>query len=290
MKAQIADQVGPVIAAYTPTTPRATADNLRTLWLQFETKSVVTIKAAQRKQQETTGVAVPLLRALGKEIAKSARQRVDDFIPLARLLWEDYGREGRVVAVMPLGAMELVAPGTIMPLLMELCRSCVTWEDADHLAMRALEPIVRKKPGEWLGALDAWLSDENKWVRRAGVTVVGRLPMKHPDYAARCLELAARLLPDAETDVKRAVSFAIRLTARGDIPPVRDFLARHVPPQDPRATWVLCDVIRSMTPKFLPEFASLLPRYEQWAADPALSGQDRRSVQSAIKTLRRAQK
>ncbi|MCP4518183.1 MAG: DNA alkylation repair protein, partial [Delftia sp.] len=220
-------------------------------------------------------------------IAKSARQRVDDFVPLARLLWQDYGREGRVVTVIPLGAMELRAPETIMPLLMELCRSCITWEDADHLAMRALEPIVRKKPDEWLGAIEPWLADENKWVRRAGITVVARLPMKHPAYASRCLELAERLLLDGETDVKRAVSFAIRLAARGEIAPVRDFLARHVPPANPLATWVLCDAIRSMTPKFLPEFSSLLPLYEQWATDPALSARDRRSVQSAVKTLRK---
>lgn len=290
MKTEIASQVSSIVATYDPAAPRATADELRALWLQFEPKSVAGIKAEQREQQETVGAPVPLLRSIGQEIGKVARKRVNDFVPLARLLWDDYGREGRVVAVIPLGAMELAAPETILPLLMALCRTCVTWEDADHLAMRALEPIVRKKPQAWLGALESWLADENKWVRRAGVTVIGRLAMKHPAYTARCLELTGRLLLDEETDVKRAVSFAIRLAARGELPPVRDFLARHVPPKQPVATWVLCDAIRSMTPKFLPEFASLLPLYEQWADDPALSARDRRSVQSAIKTLRRAQK
>jgi hypothetical protein len=69
---------------------------------------------------------------------------------------------------------------------------------------------------------------------------------------------------------------------------VRDFLARNVPPADPAATWVLCDAIRSMTRMFLPEFASLLPLYEEWAADPALGTQERRSIESAIKTMQRA--
>jgi 3-methyladenine DNA glycosylase AlkD len=154
------------------------------------------------------------------------------------------------------------------------------------MAMRALEPIVRKKPEQWLNEMEPWLADENKWVRRVGVIVVGRLPMKHPAYATRCLELTERLLFDEDVDVKKAVSFAIRLVARGETGPVRRFLARHVPPENPAATWVLCDAIRSMTKKFLPEFASLLPLYEQWAADPALSAKDRRSVESAVKTLR----
>ena len=286
-KVATTDRVVPILAAYDPAAPGDTADALRDLWLQFEPKSIAGIKAEQREQQETVGVPVPVLRSIGKEIGKVARKRVDDFVPLARLLWDEYGREGRVVAVVFLGAMELADPEIIVPLLMELCRTCVTWEDADQMAMRALEPIVRKKPEQWLSAMEPWLADENKWVRRVGVIVVGRLPMKHPAYATRCLELTERLLFDEDVDVKKAVSFAIRLVARGAIAPVRDFLARHVPPEDPAATWVLCDAIRSMTKKLLPEFALLLPLYEQWAANPALSARDRRSVESAAKTLRR---
>jgi 3-methyladenine DNA glycosylase AlkD len=286
MTAEIKEQVSQILAGYDPTTPHITADALRALWLQFEPKSMAGIKAKQRKQQETVGIPVPVLKSIGKEVGKVARERLDDFIPLTRLLWDEYGREGRVVAVVPLGKMELADPETILPLLLELCRTCITWEDTDQFAMSALEPIVRKEPETWLPAIEPWLADENKWVRRAGITVVGRLAMKYPAYTVRCLELAERLLLDEEVDVKKAVSFAIRLAARGEMEPVRDFLARHVPPKDPAATWVLCDSIRSMTKKFLPEFASLLPMYEQWAADPAVSAQDRRSIESAVKTLR----
>jgi hypothetical protein len=94
---------------------------------------------------------------------------------------------------------------------------------------------------------------------------------------------------EVRDDVKKATSFAIRLAARGEPAPVRDFLARHVPPQDPAATGVLCDAIRRLTKKLLPQFAPLLPRYEQWAADPALSGRERRSVESAVKILQSVQ-
>lgn len=252
-------------------------------------KSIHVIKAEQRQAQETVGIPVPVLRDFGKEIAKAAKKRVDDYNPLTRLLWEEYGREGRVVTVYPLGAMELAQPEVIMPILLELCRTCITWEDSDQLSMRALEPIVRKDPETWLPVLDPWLVDENKWVRRAGITAVGRLAMKFPDYTARCLDLAEGLLLDDELDVKRAVSFAIRLSARGDITEVRDFLEKQVPPQNPVATWVLCDIIRSMTKSFLPELNSLIPKYAAWAEDPDLTAKDRRSVESALKTLNKAQ-
>lgn len=288
MTKEIPQKVRSFLDEYDSSAPQATADALRTYWLSFAPKSMHGIKADQRQAQETVGIPVPVLRDIGKEIAKEAKKRVADFIPLTRLLWEEYGREGRVVTVYPLGAMELVEPETILPILLELCRTCITWEDSDQLSMRALEPIVRKDPAKWLPALEPWLVDENKWVRRAGITAVGRLAMKHADYTTRCLILAEGLLLDEELDVKRAVSFAIRLSARGDITEVSKFLEKQVPPQNPMATWVLCDVIRSMTKTFLPEFASVVPQYEAWAADPNLSSIDRRSVESAIKTFQKA--
>ena len=168
MKAEIAEQVRSILAEYDPSAPEVAADHLRELWLRFEPKSMSVIKAEQRERQETIGIPVPILKAIGKEIGRSAHKRVDEYIPLARLLWDGYGREGRVVAVVPLGSMELSDPVTIIPLLMELCRSCVTWEDADHLAMNALEPMVRKSPEEWLGAMESWLAPAVVMIIRSG--------------------------------------------------------------------------------------------------------------------------
>jgi 3-methyladenine DNA glycosylase AlkD len=289
MGVHVSDQVAAILVAHDPASPRATADRLRDLWLQFEPVSTAGIKAEQRAQQETVGIPVPVLKAIGKEVGKAAGQRVDDYLPLVQVMWDEYGREGRVVAATPLGAMELVEPETVMPLLMDLCRSCVTWEDADHFAMNAVEPIVRRDPGKWLGTIEPWLADDNKWVRRVGALVAGRLPMKHPACTVRCVGLIERLLLDEDVDVKKGVSFALRLCARGEVDPVLDLLDRHVPPEDLAATWVLCDAVRSMAKRLLPQFAPLLPRYEQWAADPALSARDRRSVASAVKTLQRVQ-
>ncbi len=285
MAVDVTAAVQQLLAAYDPAAPRPTAAQLRELWLQFEPKSVGGIKAEQRELQETVGTPIPALQGIGKVIGKTARQRVPDFIPLARVLWDAFGREGRVVALLILGPMELTAPDTIIPLLHELCRGCLTWEDADRLAIDALEPIVRKQPDQWLPVIEPWLADDNKWVRRAGVTAIGRLPMKHAAYTSRCVALTERLLLDDDQDVKRAVSFAFRIAARGEVGPVLDFLAAHVPPENAAATWVLCDVIRSMAQALLPQFVPLLPRYQQWAADPSLSAKDRRSVESAVCVL-----
>jgi 3-methyladenine DNA glycosylase AlkD len=289
MSKQIPTQVQSILETYDPDSPKSTADMLRKYWMKFEPKSMGGIKAELREKQETVGIPVPVLKSIGKAIAKAAKRNVPGYQPLARLLWDEFGREGRVVAAIALGAMELVEPSRIVILLKELCRTCITWEDADRLAMDALEPIVRKEPDDWIGVIEPWLVDESKWVRRAGVTVLARLPMKHSYLTERCLELIEPLLHDEEVDVRKAVSFAIRLSVRGKLKPVKEFLERNVPPEDPAATWVLCDAIRNMTKKFLPEFAHLLPRYQSWAESPSLSPKERRSVDSAVRILQSVQ-
>ena len=277
-----------ILKNYSVENIQKTADELRNLWLQFEPKSIDVIKAEQREIQETIGIPVNVLKTIGKEVGKAAGKNVEVYLPLAELLWKNYGREGRVVAVYPLGVMELAQPEKLMSVIKTLCRSCITWEDADQLAMNALEPIIRKDPENWFAELENWVKDENKWVRRAGITVAGRLAMKKAAFVPRVLNLAEELLPDGEQDVKRAVSFAVRLSARGQVQPVVDFLKAHIPPLNPAAVWVLCDIIRSMATHLLPAFTGLLPLFEDWAESPDLLAVERRSIESAIKKLQKA--
>ena len=134
--------------------------------------------------------------------------------------------------------------------------------------------------------LGLWVSDENKWVCRAGLTALGRLPMVQADCTTRCVELEAPALGDPDRDIKRALSFALRVNARGDVAPVKAFITEHQHLTDAHSLWVLCDLIRSMTKSLLPQFVDLLPVYAAWleTAEPG----SRRSVQGAVRTLERA--
>ncbi|MBM4464225.1 MAG: DNA alkylation repair protein [Chloroflexi bacterium] len=275
-----------IIGSYSPADPDPTAVALRGVWLQATPTGIDLARAEQFLGLKTAGTPVPVLKAMGQEIGKAARKRVADFIPLARHLWDNYGREGRLLASAFLGPMELAAPEAVVPLIYQLAQTCLAWEDCDQLAMTTLEPIVRKNPEGYLDCLGPWVSDENKWVRRAAITAIGRLPMKRAEYTARCLELVEPALGDPDLDVKRALSFAIRISARGQVAPVRDFILAHRDAADADSIWVLCDVIRSMTRVFLPQFANLLPVYEAWLK--TADARTKRSVESAISTLRKA--
>lgn len=241
------------------------------------------VKAEIREGYKALGVPVPALTEIGKEIGKAAPRGVDEFLPLARLLWEQGGREGRLVACTFLGYMELVAPDKILPVVLQLAPTCVTWEECDQLAMRALEPVVRKRPDEYLSVLEDWVGQDSKWVRRAGVTVIARLPMKRPEYTSACPGMVEALLGDGDPDVRRAVSFAVRMAARGDPRCVVDFVERQSDRTDPDSIWVLCDAMRSMTKKLVPQFKGLLPVYRNWLT--RVDARSHKSVASAIRIL-----
>jgi 3-methyladenine DNA glycosylase AlkD len=286
MVVDLKEETRRILKTYDPQRAGETAVALEALWSQVPIKEggAALVKAEIREKYQALGVPVPALGEIGKEIGKVARKRVEDFLPLATLLWDGYGREGRLVASTLLGPIELAAPERVMPVIEVLARNCTTWEDCDQLAMRALEPIVRKDPDGYLATMAPWVADPNKWVRRAGITVIARLPMKHPEHTATCLNMVEPALDDEDLDVRRAVSFAIRMGARGEPAVVAVFIAKQAHRTDPASIWVLCDAIRSMTKKFLPHFKDLLPIYENWQS--SVDAKSQRSVASAIEILR----
>ena len=111
-----------LVTEYDPRAPDDTAAALEALWSLVPAKEggARLVKAEIREKLRVIGVPVPALSEIGKEIGKVARKRVDDFLPLARLLWDDYGREGRLVACTFLGPMELAAPDQIMPAIEDM--------------------------------------------------------------------------------------------------------------------------------------------------------------------------
>ncbi len=107
MKDELAQHVTAILSKYDPEKPRVATDGLRNLWLQVESKNNEVIKASLREQQETIGIPVPILKSIAEEISQVARNQVDDYLPLIQILWNEYGCEGRVVALPPMKAMEL---------------------------------------------------------------------------------------------------------------------------------------------------------------------------------------
>lgn len=285
MENRINEIVIDIIEGYDTNSPGDTARSLEDFWSLFNPVDMHSISKIQQEEQKTLGTPVPVLKEIGKQLIKTAKQNPPQYLPLADLLWGEFGREGRVVAAMLFGSIMLDNPEGVFPNLMAHCRTCVTWEDADRIAMDGLEPVIRDDPEHWLSEIQDWMDDSSFWVRRAAFTVIGRLPMKHPGLASQCLMMLEPRLGEREEEAYKALSFAIRVIARSDPDLVVEFLRRNVPPDNPAATWVLCDVIRNMGKAILPDFYPLWDQYQQWSLESGLHPKDRRSVESALSIL-----
>jgi hypothetical protein len=144
---EIGEETREIVAAYDLQSIEQTARALEGLWsgISPTESGDALVKAEVREEFKVLGLPVAALGSIGKEIGKVARQRVEDFLRLAEALREEYGREGRLVASTLLENMGLKVSEDVIPVARNLAETCVAWEDCGQLAMRALEPIVRKQ-------------------------------------------------------------------------------------------------------------------------------------------------
>jgi 3-methyladenine DNA glycosylase AlkD len=262
------------------------AEELCELWKQGETKSTNLVKKEQRDLLENLGIAVSALKTIGQVAGKYGKTSdLEKYAQLSELLWNNYGREGRIVACHILNSLNEKAPDKILLICKNLVAECTSWEECDNMTY-GVEPIFRKFPEERLNELNSWLADDNKWVKRVALNVLARLPMKKPDFTKQCLEMITPCLGYDDNDVRRTCSFAIRLSARGNINDVYNYLEDNIGGSNSTKVWIFSDVIKSMTKSFLPTFKPLLPLYEKWRND--LSDKHAlRSIESAIKLLKK---
>lgn len=262
------------------------ARDISSIWKKGKiTKGANLIKKDQREQSGFIGIDFKFLELIAKAICKNIKKNPVDFLPLAITLWKDFGREGRIISTYLFGQIILKQPAEVISTCKELTKTCISWEECDNMAMKGLEPIFRKETEEYLDTLNSWIIDENKWIKRAAATIVGRLPMVKKEYTMKCLNIIIPGFDHKDLDVMRAYSFALRISARGDIKTLKTFIKENTGGQTYSKIWIFSDFIKSMTKKFLPEFKELLPDYEKWEAslsDP----RSLKTIKSAIKILK----
>ncbi|MBN2535870.1 MAG: DNA alkylation repair protein [Spirochaetales bacterium] len=284
-KQEIVKKLTSVLLNYTQDNIEHIAGEIEKLWLQSDDlRSTRLVKEELKEKLHTSGVSLDVLKNMGKTTGKYAKGKENTFLPLAARLWENHGREGRIITAYLLGEIVLALPEPVFALSRTLALSTISWEDADNMIM-SIEPAIRKAPDIYFPWLDEWFTDSCKWVRRIAITITGRLSMKRHDYTGLCLDKILINIKDEDIDVRRATSFAIRLCTRGDVKQVVEFIKKNTGGTAYGKIWVFSDVIRSMAMKFLPEFKGLLPLYEKWRIQ-LTDSKSIKSLEAAIKLLK----
>lgn len=175
------------------------------------------------------GVPVPVIDALAREWR--AELDLPGRLALARDLWDSDVHEGRVAAAKLLTQARIRPDQDAWRLIAGWVPQFDGWAIADH-TMKAGERRLLADPSR-LDEVEGWLDHPSLWVRRAAL--VGTLPWTHlrnpkPDDLAqreRVLSWLARLSPDRESFIQKAIGWWLRELSKHDPQRVRDWLADH---------------------------------------------------------------
>jgi 3-methyladenine DNA glycosylase AlkD len=204
------------------------------------------------------------IRFVGKEIKKLIRTQSIEHIQLAKILWDRYGKEGKLISIYILSQIMSENPKHSLTFIYEIAKKCTYKEDCDNLAIKVIEPTFISQIEIYYDVLDKWIKDESKWIRRIAVTILGRIPKKKPEYTKKCLNILSTCLYDKDTDVIKSVSFALKLITHGNLEDVKKYLINNIGENNNSKIWIFSDFILNLKGNTLTSLNSLYSYYLEW--------------------------
>jgi 3-methyladenine DNA glycosylase AlkD len=198
------------------------------------------------------GVRLPLIHAVARQLRKPLMEASSSSsIWLAQRLVTSDVREVRLFAAVPLERALTDDPERSWQLLRRLARAATDWISVDTIADLVARGIVYE-PYRW-AELEQLVYSESPWERRLVGSAVARMPFQVPATrrttldAKRGLMLIKSLIGDADPNVQKALSWALREWTRVDAARVTAFLREEadlaVRTDDGHRAWVIRDAL-----------------------------------------------
>ncbi len=187
------------------------------------------VAAYHKAPRRYLGVAVPEVTALTNDWRSG--MTLDDRIALAAGLWQTDIHEAQVAAAKLLIQARIKDDEAVWRLITSWVPTFDAWAIADHACDAGKRRLVADPTR--LDQVEAWLDHDSFWVRRAALVMT--LPwtkQNHPkpDELAtrdRVLGWCARLAPDREWFIQKAVAWWLRDLSKHDAPRATAWLAAH---------------------------------------------------------------
>jgi 3-methyladenine DNA glycosylase AlkD len=203
----------------------------------------------------TLGVRTPLLDAVAAAFRREVRGTGPaQLLVAAEAMAGDEIRELRWLAIHVLGWIVAADPERAWQVIRRIGRDADDWITVDTLAGVTAAGIL-EEPYRW-AELEQLVYSRSRWERRLVGSTIATLPHRgHPSghsatVVVRGLDLVGQLIGDAEPDVQKALSWALRELARVDPAPVVAFCRAQArdaaAAADGNRAWVLRDTLRKL--------------------------------------------
>ena len=203
----------------------------------------------------TLGVRTPLLDAVAAGLRRELRGvGPARLLVAAEALASDEIRELRWLAIHVLGWTVAIDPERTWQVIRRIGQDADDWITVDTLAGVAASGILAE-PYRW-AELEQLVYSRSRWERRLVGSTIATLPHRgHPagrsaSAVGRGLDLVGQLIGDAEPDVQKALSWALRNLAQVDPAPVVAFCRAQAlaaaATGDGNRAWVLRDTLAKL--------------------------------------------
>lgn len=178
-------------------------------------------KAYHKSSWEHWGVAAPQMDLAIRETMGS---EPDDLLPISARLWREPVWDLKIVAARILARKSVAPTEAVWQFVLDSMSDLDGWAVADTLAGVASRCLLAGP--RRLDIVEAWVASPHLWTRRA--SLVFTLPWtKNDRNPERMLGWAARLTPDREWFIQKAIGWWLRELSKRNPARVRRFLDEH---------------------------------------------------------------
>lgn len=186
-----------------------------------------TIKNYKRLIKDTGkyyGVPKPHLWIIAADIRKFILKNPNKAQHILQILWGEGSYEARQIAGKCVEKFGPKHPDTTLEFVESAIPDINNWSICDSLSIYAVEPMLLSDQQPILHLVDRCVKHPNKWIRRFGV--ISLRGYRKLDFTDEVYVILETVKDDKETDVKKAVSFILRILTPTHQEEVLDILTR----------------------------------------------------------------
>lgn len=189
---------------------------------------------------KTFGVPKPVLDAIAQKISQAGQKHVQTTLKLLKVFWQKGSFEERTIIAKTLSKIGKKAPEESLNLIKSFLPDIDNWSICDVLATQGLRGIIINHRDEILDLALQSVKDNNKWIKRFGViTIVELAHNKKLEIPKRVFDVIKPLMTTEDSDLKKAVAWALREISKREPKMVKSFLKNYQKTQDKNTQWII---------------------------------------------------
>ncbi|MFC1556807.1 DNA alkylation repair protein [candidate division KSB1 bacterium] len=216
----------------------------------------------------SSNIEKSFLNNLGNNLAKHTRKNPRNYLAFCTKIWHNNIKDGRTPLGNILAVLESIDPDTVIPEILNMCRSAKNADDVDTL-VNGFEPVILRDPEKYLPLLHKEIRSDSTWVQRLVIVTIGHIMYRYKTevITSQCLEVMRPVIINGNKKVSKATSWIIgSYGVRADQRAVAEFMSSFAGSDNENVVWTFAEAFkRSKIALQADIIEGLIPIFEEWS-------------------------